>query len=79
FFANASAILGFDALDELRRISCPTLILAGEDDRIVGVRASEEMHERIAGSELFVYPGLGHAAYEEAPDFNDRVFRFLQG
>ena len=79
FFANASAILGFDALDELRRISCPTLILAGEDDRIVGVRASEEMHERIAGSELFVYPGLGHAAYEEAPDFNDRVFQFLQG
>lgn len=79
FFANANAILGFDALDELCRISCPTLILAGEDDRIVGVRASEEMHERIAGSELFVYPGLGHAAYEEAPDFNDRVFQFLQG
>ena len=27
---------------------------------------------------MFVYEGLGHAAYEEAPDFNDRVFRFLE-
>ena len=33
---------------------------------------------RIPGSELFLYPGLGHAAYEEADDFNERVFRFLE-
>lgn len=77
FLANAEAILGFDARDDLGRILCPTLILAGEDDRIVGVDASYELHERIAGSELYVYPGLGHAAYEEAPDFNSRVLRFL--
>ena len=37
------------------------------------------MKERIAGSELYVYPGLGHAAYEEARDFNQRVFHFLSG
>ena len=77
FLANAEAILGFDARDDLGRILCPTLILAGEDDRIVGVDASYELHERITGSELYVYPGLGHAAYEEAPDFNSRVLRFL--
>ena len=78
FLANAEAILGFDALDELGRIACPTLVLAGEDDKIVGAAASTELHERIAGSQLFVYPGLGHAAYEEASDFNDRVFGFLE-
>jgi pimeloyl-ACP methyl ester carboxylesterase len=77
FLANAEAILGFDARDDLGRILCPTLILAGEDDRIVGVDASYELHERITGSELYVYSGLGHAAYEEAPDFNSRVLRFL--
>ena len=32
----------------------------------------------IPGSELYVYPELGHAAYEEAKDFNERVFRFLE-
>ena len=78
FLANAEAILGFDALDELGRIACPTLVLAGEDDKIVGAAASTELHERIAGSQLFVYPGLGHAAHEEASDFNDRVFGFLE-
>ena len=77
FLANAEAILGFDALDELDRIVCPTLILAGSDDRIVGVQASEELHARIARSELFVYAGLGHAAYEEAPDFNGRLLDYL--
>ena len=78
FLANANAILVFDALDELGKISCPTLILGGEEDRIVGPDASRQLHERIAGSELYLYPGLGHAAYEEAKDFNERVFRFLK-
>jgi pimeloyl-ACP methyl ester carboxylesterase len=45
----------------------------------VGIEASYEMKERIAGSELYVYPGLGHAAYEEARDFNQRVYDFLRG
>lgn len=78
FLINANAILGFHAREELGRIACPTLILAGGEDQIVGVQAAREMHERIAGSQLWIYPGLGHAAYEEAPDFQERVFRFLE-
>lgn len=79
FLVNARAILGFDASEELAQITCPTLILGGEEDRTVGIQASRELKERIAGSELYVYPGLGHAAYEEAKDFNQRVFLFLEG
>lgn len=79
FLANARAILGFDARDALDRIKCPTLILGGEEDRIVGAEASRELHGAIGVSELFLYPGLGHAAYEEAKDFNTRVYRFLEG
>ena len=79
FLKNARAILGFDARDALPEIGCPTLILAGEEDRIVGAAASRTLHEGIPGSELFVYPGLGHAAYEEAKDFNRRVLAFLEG
>ena len=78
FFRNADAILRFDALSELNKIQCPTLILAGGQDKTVGVEASYTLHERIRNSTLFVYPGLGHAAFEEAPDFNQRVFDFLQ-
>lgn len=78
FLINAKAILSFDASREVSGISCPTLIIGGGEDKIVGIEASRELNERIAGSELYVYEGLGHAAYEEAKDFNERVFRFLE-
>ena len=79
FLTSARAILAFDARPSLERIVCPTLILGGEEDRIVGAEASCELHRAIAGSKLFLYPSLGHAAYEEATDFNERVYRFLEG
>lgn len=79
FLANAEAILAFDARSELSKIACPTLVLGGEEDRIVGAAASRELHEAITGSELHLFPGLGHAAYEEAKDFNERIYRFLEG
>lgn len=78
FLINANAILGFDIYNELNRIACPTFIIGGEADKTVGVQASYEMKDQIVGSELHIYPGLGHAAYEEARDFNQRVFRFLE-
>ncbi|MBR6351523.1 MAG: alpha/beta hydrolase [Firmicutes bacterium] len=76
FFKNARAILCFDARGELSEISCPTLIIAGSDDRTVGNDAAGELNRGIAGSRLFVYDGLGHGAFEEAKDFYDRVFEF---
>ena len=78
FLCNANAILGFDARESLSEIACPTLIIGGENDRIVGANASRELHEAIQGSRLYLYPGLGHAAYEEAPDFYERIDQFLE-
>lgn len=78
FLINANAILSFDAFQELKIINCPTLIIGGEEDKVVGIEASYELNEQISGSELFVYKELGHAAYEEAKDFNERIFRFLE-
>ena len=77
FLINAQAILGFDAVPELAKITCPTLIIGGTEDQIVGAAASYELRDHISGSELYMYEGLGHAAYEEAKDFNERVFKFL--
>lgn len=76
FLKNACAILDFDARGELGAIRCPTLIIAGSDDHTVGTEAGEALHTAIADSELFVYEGLGHGAFEEAKDFYDRVFAF---
>ncbi len=78
FLANAEAILRFDAYDEIPKIACPTLVIGGEADKAVGVEGSRELHARIPNSTLHIYPALGHAAYEEAPDFNERIFRFFE-
>lgn len=78
FLVNAEAILGFDARNDVRRISCPVLIIAGGDDRIVGTQAANELNGIIPGSRLHVYPGLGHGAYEEAKDLKQRIYDFLE-
>ena len=76
FIINARAILGFDARSDLGMIDCPVLILAGSDDHTVGSDAAGELNRAITGSELFVYPGLGHGAFEEAKDFYSKVLDF---
>ena len=76
FLKNAHAIMDFDCRIELPMISCPTLIIAGSDDHTVGNDAANELKRAIAGSELYVYEGLGHGAFEEAKDFYDRVREF---
>ena len=78
FFRNAHAIMGFDARDEISRISCPTLIIAGDDDKTLGNEAPHILNRGIAGSRLYIYEGLGHGLFEEAGDFYDRVFSFCE-
>lgn len=77
FLRMADACLSHDAAAQLGSISAPTLIIGGEQDRIVGAEASRQLHAGIVGSELFMYPQYGHAAYEEAKDFCGRVMGFL--
>ena len=76
FFRNANAILKFDVRDKLYKITAPTYIIAGEDDKTVGNDAPGELSEGIAGSELYVYSGLGHGTFEEAKDCYDRIFEY---
>lgn len=77
FIIQAKAILEFDCSSELSKITCPTLIIGGGKDQIVGCQAATELHSLIMNSELFVYPEYGHMAYEEGKDFNDKVLSFL--
>jgi len=76
FAALASAILNFDCYDRLCEIGCPVLVLGGAQDKITTGEASVEIAAKL-NCEMHLYPGYGHAAYEEAKDFNDRVYKFL--
>ena len=76
FAVLASAILGFDCYDRLHEIKCPVLVLGGAQDQITTGEASVEIAERLH-CEIHMYPEYGHAAYEEAKDFNRRVYDFF--
>lgn len=77
FLVQADSCLKHNAYAELQKIVCPVLVVGGDSDRIVGVTSAADMAGRISGSELFIYAGLGHAAYEEAKDFHMRVLDFF--
>lgn len=77
FLIQAASCIKHNSYPELDKIVCPTLVLGGENDNIVGSNSSLELTEKIKNSEIFLYEGLGHAAYEEAKDFNNRVLTFL--
>lgn len=53
---------GRGAPDDLSVITQPTLIANGDHDRMVPSVLSEDLHRRIAGSELVIYPNSGHGA-----------------
>jgi pimeloyl-ACP methyl ester carboxylesterase len=46
--------------DDLSRITQPTLIANGDNDRMVPSPLSDDLHRRIKGSELVIYPDSGH-------------------
>lgn len=77
FLIQADSCINHNAYTELEKIICPTLVIGGDCDQIVGTTSASAIADKINGSELFIYKGLGHAAYEEAKDFHERVMDFL--
>ncbi|MBQ7699281.1 MAG: alpha/beta hydrolase [Clostridia bacterium] len=69
---------GFDVSDRLGEIKCPTLVLGSSEDKILPPEASVDIAMKI-GCELYMYgPPYGHTVFDEAPDYKNRVFEFLQ-
>ena len=78
FITLAGSCLTCSTYEMLDRIHCPVLVIGGGRDQIVSGEASVELAQRL-GCPLHMYEDLGHGAYEEAGDFQERVYRFLQG
>ena len=77
FLVQANACMQHNSDSELGKIECPTFIIGGSCDKIVGAESAVALAGKIKNSELFIYEGYGHAVYEEAKDFNKRVLHFL--
>ena len=53
------------APERIRTLHVPTLILWGALDRLVPPINAQRFHKDIAGSQLVIFPGLGHVPQEE--------------
>lgn len=78
FIIQAYACITHHAKAELDKIKCPTLVIGGDADQIVGSESSSELAEGIKNSQLILYSGMSHGLYEEASDFNTHVLTFLK-
>lgn len=67
-----------DSTPLLSKITQPTLIVVGNDDKATPVDAARKMHEAIGGSTLVIIPDAGHMTNIEQPEqFNTVMREFL--
>jgi len=57
---STHACLTHDALDRLSQVNCPTLVLAGGQDVLCAVGASQQIAHRVPGCELKIYEEASH-------------------
>ena len=77
FIVLAKACLTCKAFDELDKIKCPVFVIGGKQDKVTSGEALKEIANKL-NCKLYMYDDLGHSAYEEAKDFNQRVYDFLR-
>jgi pimeloyl-ACP methyl ester carboxylesterase len=69
---------GRSAPSDLSRLTQPTLIVNGDNDRMVPSVLSEDLHRRIKGSELIIYPDSGHGSiFQHHANFTPTAVAFL--
>lgn len=72
--------LGRDVLPLAERVTCPTLVMHGDDDRRVPYGKGLAIHERVPGSRLLTIGGGGHLPVARDPVlFNRSVREFVGG
>ena len=58
----------FNAMDQLSKISAPTLVLCGDKDQMTPPKYSEFLRDNIAGARMEVVPNAGHMVMLEQPE-----------
>jgi len=72
-------IASFDRVADLVRISCPTLVLAGELDEVTPLASARLLRDGIPHATLAVIPNSAHMSQLEQPHLvNRHLLSFLQ-
>jgi pimeloyl-ACP methyl ester carboxylesterase len=62
------SIMDFDLRERIGRISCPTLVLAPEEDLVMMPWENRRIAQAIPGAELITLPATGHVLFLERPE-----------
>jgi pimeloyl-ACP methyl ester carboxylesterase len=76
--AVAKTAMRENLAEHLHKVTCPTLLIWGRDDKITPPFVAEEFHKLIGNSELHFMAECGHAPMMEKPrEFNRLLQNFL--
>ncbi len=65
--------MGHDTYELLPKIKLPTLVIAGDNDRLIPFKNSRKLASRIPKSELVIVNGAGHEFFIEDPQESNKV------
>jgi 3-oxoadipate enol-lactonase len=80
YINQGAAILDHDTRESLHEITQPTLILVGNEDRIIlGLNHSKLLHEKIPNSTLKIIENTGHGfVAEQSRVVNEIMYEFIK-
>ena len=77
-FQDFSACNVFDVSQELERITLPTLIIVGQDDKLTPMKLANYLHNNIKDSKLEILENAGHMPMIERPqELNSLLAKFV--
>jgi pimeloyl-ACP methyl ester carboxylesterase len=62
------AMRGFDLLDTVGDLTCPTIVVCGDRDRVTPLAENEAIAARLPNGTIDVVAGAGHVIIKEQPD-----------
>ena len=77
----AEGTRGFNITSRLHEIRCPVLAMGVFEDAVLDADATMEIAEQLDDRpdfRLYMYIGYGHAAFDTAPDYRNRIMEFLE-
>ena len=74
-FSDINGHHAYSFTDEIRKITAPTLILWGADDRLISVNNASVFKELIKNSKTVILKGVGHAPMIEVPEKSAKIYR----
>ena len=81
FIILARGIEGFDVSNRVSEIQCPVLAIGVFEDAVLDSDATMEIAEKLdlkPDFRFYLYTGYGHAAFDTAPDYRERIKRFFE-